>query len=264
MIEKKTIDENNYFDFLRSSILNQPEFKFANSNVEEKNQSLKFAKRQRFPELSMRVINDKVDRDVSDFSSIRKRQDDSFDAAIELSQPLYSGGSVRGQIRKSISEKNNSLVERRNAVSKLILDANEIYLTAVKSFILYERAKDMVREIDPYLTKVKERVSLGISDPIELAIFSIKYNDLKSKLQLLKTNKDRDLGVFEYFFERKFEANLFPEVFVPLVFLDKNKKAYEVISSELDYKGKLFDTDIVKGDYRPQFGFLALDTLFMI
>ena len=66
----------------------------------------------------MRVINDKViDRDVSDFGSIRKRQDDSFDAAIELSQPLYSGGSVRGQIRKSISEKNNSLVERRNAVS---------------------------------------------------------------------------------------------------------------------------------------------------
>ena len=53
--ELKTIDENNYFDFLRSSILNQPEFKFANSNVEEKNQSLKFAKRQRFPELSMRL-----------------------------------------------------------------------------------------------------------------------------------------------------------------------------------------------------------------
>ena len=75
------------------------------------------------------------------------------------------------------------------SLSSLILDANEIYLTAVKSYILYERAKDMVSEIDPYLLKVKERVSLGISDPIELAIFSIKYNDLKSKLQLLKTNK---------------------------------------------------------------------------
>ena len=34
--ELKTIDENNYFDFLRSSILNQPEFLYANSNVEEK------------------------------------------------------------------------------------------------------------------------------------------------------------------------------------------------------------------------------------
>ena len=29
--------------------------------------------------------------------------------------------------------------------------------------------------------KVKERVNLGISDPIELALFSIKYNSLKSK-----------------------------------------------------------------------------------
>ena len=35
------IDQNSYFDFLRSSIIDQPEFLYANSNLEEKNQNLK-------------------------------------------------------------------------------------------------------------------------------------------------------------------------------------------------------------------------------
>ena len=57
------------------------------------------------PELSVRVINDKViDRDIDDINSIRKRQDDSFDAAVEISQPLYNGGSIRNQIKKSRTE----------------------------------------------------------------------------------------------------------------------------------------------------------------
>lgn len=259
----RTTEEENYFSFLRENIITQPEFLYANSNVEEKNQSLKFAKRQRFPELSMRIINDKViDRNVSDFTSIRKRQDDSFDAALEISQPLYSGGSIRGQIRKSLTDKNNSIVERRGTISELILDANEIYLAAVKSDILYKRAKEIVNEIDPYMKKVKDRVNLGISDPIELAFFSIKYNDLKSKLQLLKTQRNRDLGIFEYFFESKFDNFMLPEVFVPLVEINKKDEAYKVKSSRLNYKSLVHDTEIVKGEYRPKFGFNTRYTVY--
>tara|TARA_B100000963_G_scaffold194636_1_gene169321 strand:- start:14850 stop:16202 length:1353 start_codon:yes stop_codon:yes gene_type:complete len=265
MLEKdfQSIDEDSYFDFIRASILTQPEFMYANSNVEEKSQSLKFAKRQRFPELSMRVINDKViNRDVSDFSSIRKRQDDSFDAAVEISQPLYSGGSIRGQIRKSITDESNSIIERRNTISELILNANEIYLAAVKSNILYNRAKELLNDIDPYLARVKERVNLGISDPIEFAVFSIKYNDLKSKFQLLKTNRNRDIGIFEYFFERKFQSFFLPNVFVPLVELDKENEAYDVKSSKLSYQSSIYDTDIIKGEFRPKFGFNTRYTVY--
>ena len=60
---------------------------------------------------------------------------------------------------------------KRSALSSLILDANEIYLNAVKSYTLYEYGFKLIKEIEPYLDKVKERVSLGISDPIELALF---------------------------------------------------------------------------------------------
>ena len=83
-------------------------------------------------------MNDHIlDRSIEETSSIRKRQDDSFDAVIEISQPLYSGGSINAQIRKSIADKNLSFVQREDALSKLILDANRIYLNAVKSYSLY-------------------------------------------------------------------------------------------------------------------------------
>ena len=49
-MKTKTIGEDDYFDFIRSSIIEQPECLYANSNYTEKSESLKFAKRQRWPE----------------------------------------------------------------------------------------------------------------------------------------------------------------------------------------------------------------------
>ena len=263
LMETKTIGEDEYFDFIRSSIIEQPEFLYANSNYTEKSESLKFAQRQRWPELSTRIINDHVlERDVSEQNSLRKRQDDSFDAAIELSQPIYSGGTINAQIRKSITDKNLSEVERENALSMLILDANRIYLNAVKSYTMFNHADKMVNEIEPYLNKVKERVDLGISDPIELALFSIKYNSLKSKSQILKTEMNRDIGIFEYFFGVKFNSIYFPNIFVPEIEMDKNNEAYEVKASKLNFEGSKEDTNIVKGEFRPKFGFNTRYTIY--
>ena len=43
-METEMIGEDEYFDFLRVSIIEQPEFLYANSTFIEKNQSLKFTK----------------------------------------------------------------------------------------------------------------------------------------------------------------------------------------------------------------------------
>ena len=73
-LENNTIDSETYYEFIRGSIITQPEFLFANSNYIEKNEQLKFTKRQRWPELSVRIINDHIlDRDVSEFNSLRKK-----------------------------------------------------------------------------------------------------------------------------------------------------------------------------------------------
>ena len=186
---ENTLGEIDYFDFLRSSIITQPEFLFANLQSIEKSENLKYAQRQRWPELNARVINDHaLDRDIDDITSIRKRRDDSFDAVVELSQPIYSGGTINAEIRKARYDHNLSNIEKENALSNLILDANKYYLNAVKSKELYDHGIMLIDEMAPYLEKVKERVDIGITDPIELALFSIKFNALKSRIQILKTH----------------------------------------------------------------------------
>ena len=130
--------EENYIDFIRVSIVNQPEYLFAVSTVEEKNMSLKFARRERLPELNFQLINDtSIDRDIDDLTSIRKRRDDSFDATVELSQPIYTGGSINAKIGIARNEFSMSRLMREESLSNQILRANEVYLLAASSDILY-------------------------------------------------------------------------------------------------------------------------------
>ncbi|MFL2815727.1 MAG: hypothetical protein ACJZ9D_01885 [Alphaproteobacteria bacterium] len=74
-----TISEEEYLNFLRMSVIEQPEYLFSISQMNEKDMSLKYANRQRFPELSLQIINDEsIDRNIDDAFSLRKRRDDSF------------------------------------------------------------------------------------------------------------------------------------------------------------------------------------------
>jgi hypothetical protein len=262
--DTRTISQNNYFTFIRQSILEQPEYAYSISSLTEKNMLLKYERRTRYPDLSLRVINDKViSRDVDDFSSLRKRQDDSFDLALEISQPIYSGGTINNRIKAARIQYGISEISRDYAFSELILDANKIYLTAIRSDFLYNYSSKILSQLSPYLEKVKDRVAIGISDPIELAIFSIKFNTLSSKVQRLRTERDRDVGIFEYFFKKKFINFNFPEVFVPIISMDQSE-SYDVKSARLQYKNSETETNLVKSEFRPQFGFSARYTNYDI
>jgi len=250
-----TLNEQSYFDFIRSSIISQPEYLMAVSGVEEKDMSLKFANRQRFPELSFQIINDtSIDRDINDFVSIRKRRDDSFDANIQLSQPIYTGGKINAEVGIARNEFSMSKLIKEESLSNQIVRANEIYLKAAGSDLLYNYGLKILNEVKPYLDKVRERVNIGIADPIELAIFSIKYNNLESKIQLLRTNRNRDVGVFEYFFRQKFENIFLPEINVPFINSKNSKNAYQVEASILDNKVKKEEIKLTRSEFLPQFG----------
>ena len=81
--------EDLYLEFLRDIILMQPEFSYASAIMNEAEMNLKFSKRQRFPELSLRVVNDEVlSRKIKENNAIRKIRDDSFDGVIEIRQAI--------------------------------------------------------------------------------------------------------------------------------------------------------------------------------
>ena len=93
------ITQDSYYDFLKEHIFSQPEYTYALASEAEKKLLLTSAVRARFPTISGRVINDEVlDRNVNDLNSIRKRQDDSFDAVAEINQPLFSGGRINSPV----------------------------------------------------------------------------------------------------------------------------------------------------------------------
>ena len=251
-----TVNQTDYLNFLRVSILDQPEYSYSVSTVTEKDMSLRFAKRNRYPDLSLRIINDSVlKRDIEDNTSVRKRRDDSFDAAVELSQPLYSGGAINARIGMAKNDYNVSKLAREQTVSQQIVQANIIYLQAVKSDFLYAYGVKILNDAQPYLDRVKERVNAGISDPMNLAVFSIRFNDLYSKVQMLETQRGRDIAIYEYFFKKEFKNVFFPNVLVPFVINNKERVGYDVELSILGHRGKEIETKLTKSEFRPQFGF---------
>ena len=92
-----TFDEESYINTIRESVINQPEYRSSIALSEEKRLLLANARREFFPTLSSRIINDEIiDKSIAPTDSIRKRQDDSFDAVVEFNQNLYTGGKILG------------------------------------------------------------------------------------------------------------------------------------------------------------------------
>ena len=90
--------------------------------------NLKFNRRQRLPELNLRVINDEVlDRKIKNDDALRKIRDDSFDGVIEIRQAIYSGGKVNASIRKAKELTNNISLQKRRYLSLYTLLTVSIY-----------------------------------------------------------------------------------------------------------------------------------------
>jgi hypothetical protein len=73
---------------------------------------------------------------------------------------------------------------------------------------------------------------------------------------------NRDIGIFEYFFDIKFKNVNFPNIFIHPIEMNKNKQAYDVEASRILFEGSKEDTNLVKGEFRPQFGFNTRYTVY--
>ena len=148
---QNSLTEEEYNSFVREHIFSQPEFTYAIASEREKDYLLTSAVRSRFPSISGRVINDEVlDRNIEDFSSIRKRRDDSFDAVAEINQPIYSGGKISSQVKLARIERNNSIVRKRATLSELIVESNSIFISANIYSYLQDYADNLLEIILPF------------------------------------------------------------------------------------------------------------------
>ena len=256
-------EENNYLEFLREVVLEQPEFSYATAILNEAEMNLKFSRRQRLPELSLRVVNDEVlSRKIKENNAIRKIRDDSFDGVVEIRQAIYSGGGINAGVRKAKEGAYHISLSKKKAISELIYNANEIYTKAISSFLLYQHSEKILKELEPFLEKVKARVDAGISDPVEFALFSVRYNNIKSIVANLSANSRRDISVYENFFKREFNNKLYPKVKIDDQSIPYSNTSFDVEMSQSKFKESIEDITIAKSEYRPQFGFAARFTKY--
>ena len=256
-------EENNYLEFLREVVLEQPEFSYATAILNEAEMNLKFSRRQRLPELSLRVVNDEVlSRKIKENNAIRKIRDDSFDGVVEIRQAIYSGGGINAGVRKAKEGAYHISLSKKKAISELIYNANGIYTKAISSFLLYQHSEKILKELEPFLEKVKARVDAGISDPVEFALFSVRYNNIKSIVANLSANSRRDISVYENFFKREFNNKLYPKVKIDDQSIPYSNTSFDVEMSQSKFKESIEDITIAKSEYRPQFGFAARFTKY--
>ena len=67
------IDESNYKDQIRTTLLDQPEFQYINSLSAEESFNLKYAQRNRFPVISGNIINDESLDSYKKFDSTKNK-----------------------------------------------------------------------------------------------------------------------------------------------------------------------------------------------
>ena len=211
--ESKSLNEEEYLEFIKEHIFNQPEFQFASAMQNEKRFLLKSANRERFPSISGRIINDEViDRKIDDFNSLRKRQDDSFDAVAEINQTLYSGGKISSQIRYARHEASNSIIERNSTTSKLILDANSVFISAMIYDYIYTFAVSLVNELLPLKEKMEKRAKSGAIDPAQYALFLARFNKFQSTVYSLEAKAQTSRTNFENIFNKSYSFVGFPRL----------------------------------------------------
>ena len=262
---EKDISEEDYTDFIKDHIFSQPEYTYAIASENEKNYLLTSAVRSRFPSISGSVINDEVlDRNIDDFNSIRKRQDDSFDAIAEINQPIYTGGRISSKVKLARIERNNSIVMKRATLSELILESNDIFVSASIFSYLHEYSKELLAIIMPFKEKMQTRVESGAIDPAEFAVFQTRLNSLQSTIFKIEASSKTTIANYEYFFKSKFEFNGFPKINVKFDGATSKNDSFNLDIKENQYLASLENIKIVRSDYLPQFGLKARYTEYDI
>ncbi len=249
------VNEEDYIDIIRSSLFDQPEFKYATSLSTEQEFNLKYARRGRFGTITSNVINDEsIDRNITDDQSVRKRRDDSFDATVEFRQPIYTGGQINAAIQAARSKAFNLSKEKQNTISKLILDANRKYLDAVSNSFLYSYSQSLLDKLKPFKERVGDRISSGIMDPIDAALFNVRFNRIETLVYQLKSLAEKSNNSFYFFFKLDYETLGFPRIFINESSINKNRNSYEVDTAKYTYEEKKAGIKTARSDYLPKFG----------
>lgn len=249
---------NDYIDIIKSAVINQPEFKASVAGKSSSKFNLRYARSDRLPNIVSSLRNENVlDRRVKDINSIRKIQDDSLDAVVEINQAIYSGGKLNANVRSAKNIFESSSVALTENASRLVLKANDIFLKVMNQGILVDYIAQRLFEINEIVKSVEVRVQAGISQPEDLALVEMRYNNLSITLAQTKAEFLSSQNAYQLFFKKQFNANKVP--IIPILnhikINDKREKSYQEMIADYEYEESKEQIKIARSPYLPNFGF---------
>ena len=255
---EKSISAEDFYEYIRLTVVQQPEFSSAIAKQNEFNQNKKYAQRMRFPSISASLVNDEsLSRRVDDIYSLRKRRDDSFDGVIRTDQPLYTGNEISSKIKKAKYGLDLAEEEIQQAKSSLILTASQIYLEALTFSILSKYVTDQLNLVLKYKDIAEKRFQSGAVDISEISAITIQLSELEAKEAILSAKRIQTQEVFSSFFKEPYQNNGVPNISLTEVVSNKGyqeKNSYQQKIASLQIKGQESDLSITKSAYRPKLG----------
>ncbi|MDA9034268.1 TolC family protein [Hyphomicrobiales bacterium] len=260
---KSNIQNNDqYVDFIKDAVISQPEYKEIIAKKTKFNFDYRVSKGERFPTISSSIVNDHYfDRKINEIDSIRKIQDDSLDAHIQLDQSIYSGNRITNNILNAKRQTEIGNLNLQERASNLIMDANLIYFDAFKFQTILNVIEQKILEVDKLLKISNQRVKAGITQPAEEALMQIKLNELLIIKAKMSFEIVRSRETFKRFFGEDFTSVSIPNLKLDnlsannsLIRQSEKLLSYEVQAARITTSQAETEIDIAKGEYRPQFG----------
>ena len=259
------ISDIEFVNFIRETIIIQPDFLQATAKKGELIENKKYAQRLRFPTIEAQLYNDRtISRDIQT-NALRKTRDDTFDGVISIDQKLYSGNEVNSKINIAKNKMYVSNVERSEIGSKLVIQAVDIYLNAASAVLLSDYSSKILDNLKRYKETAKARFNAGAIDNTEFALINIRLSEIEVKVALLDATKIQNLSLFRSFYKDEYNSKGLPDF--KLSNFEESRvenlsESYEQVKSKIGVKISEHNLELTKSQYRPHLGFNARYTQY--
>ncbi|KFE57154.1 TolC family outer membrane protein [Pseudomonas syringae] len=189
-VELKVSDES-LETWVRQALQDNPSLKASTSAVEVAGAAVRGGKGGHYPTLSLNLSAQNTNEG---YNNALAPKTDSYVAGVQLSVPLYSGGStsarVRGLVQDQISAEQQMEATRRQVVK----ETTNAYLTADSSVEKIRANRNALASAEQSSIASEKAFSYGVVNAVD--VLTATQNEFKARRDLLKTQYDFITNLF--------------------------------------------------------------------
>jgi multidrug efflux system outer membrane protein len=151
-----------------SLIERRPDIREAEQNLVTANAEIGVAKAQFFPQISLTGSGGGAFGRSSAFSSLMSSQLGAWSYGAQVSQPIFTGGALRGNLRLAKSENQQALIAYQQTIQRAFGDVSDALIGYEKLHLVRLRQEDTVADLQESVRLSNMRYRGGITTYLEV------------------------------------------------------------------------------------------------